>query len=428
MADKVWAGLDTAAYPGDDWARRVYEDTNIWYLGYYLGGANAAPGTETWNGTRPFLEKLGFGFLPIYVGQQADGKRFHDDLTAARGHNDAQDAARKLRSNGFPIKTVCYLDVEDRTVTHPLVTYAASWIGTIKGLGFRAGLYCDATRGGVADAVAEKVGWDAFRLWAVPVGTEIWVKVHPHAHPNGYQTYPTHDPADYHAKAFGVQYAEAGFSDDPPEVFGVQVDLNSFPVKDPSTPEKAPDPGPPEPASHGGRPTADDLVAACYEVLGAPYRVWHAGNSIPMWLDDGHKDGAPPASYIKRVGVECSDLINYGLQRLGLPPAGGTGNFLDSLTHVGEFSPHTPGVPGAACLRPFMGAGVGQQGHVALYVPEGHGKKGTNRLIQSLIFENQKPRPGVTDAYTDAQTYSWGLDTAFTKYGLITGIDYSKYL
>src|SRR5919199_5299136 len=139
MADKVWAGLDTAAYPGNDWARRVYNGTNIWYLGYYLGGPNAAQGTETWNGTRAYLAGLGFGLLPIYVGQQVDGARFHNNLSAAQGQSDAQDAAHKLQSNGFPANSVCYLDVEDRTVTDRLVTYVASWISTIRGLGFRAG-------------------------------------------------------------------------------------------------------------------------------------------------------------------------------------------------------------------------------------------------------------------------------------------------
>jgi hypothetical protein len=141
------------------------------------------------------------------------------------------------------------------------VTYAASWISSIRSLGFRAGLYCDVTPGGVADAIAKKAGWDAFRLWAVPVGPEIWIRVDPRLGADGYRSYPTHHPARYHAEAFGVQYAQAvAGADDPPEVFGVQVDLNSFPVKDPSAPEKKPEGRTPE-APRSAPPGGSSLLA-----------------------------------------------------------------------------------------------------------------------------------------------------------------------
>ena len=35
--------------------------------------------------------------------------------------------------------------------------------------------------------------------------------------------------------------------------------------------------------------SAQDIVQAAYELMGAPYRPWRSGNSIPMWQDDDEK-------------------------------------------------------------------------------------------------------------------------------------------
>lgn len=158
--------------------------------------------------------------------------------------------------------------------------------------------------------------------------------------------------------------------------------------------------------------TGQDIVNAAYEVLGAPYRTWSAGSSIPMWLYDGMGD-PPPASHIKNYGVMCSDLVSYALERCGLPPCYGTENLAYYLENQMDFDPSTPGVAGAVCLRPYSGPALEDQGHVAIYTGDGE-----HNLIQSLYL------PGVTDAYTDFETYGWGGSTEFTIYGFLPGVNY----
>ena len=147
---------------------------------------------------------------------------------------------------------------------------------------------------------------------------------------------------------------------------------------------------------------------------GAPYRTWRLGDPVPMWLNDGMGD-PPPAWHLRNVGVMGSDLINFALQTNGLPPGGGTGAFANYLVNALDFDPHSPGQPGAIAFRPYSGPRLDQQGHLALYV-------GEHQLIQAL------PSTGVTDQYTDQETYSWSSQGypqyGFTVYGFLRGVRY----
>jgi len=162
--------------------------------------------------------------------------------------------------------------------------------------------------------------------------------------------------------------------------------------------------------------SAQDIVESAYKLLGAPYRTWHLGDPLPMWKKDGRGD-PPPASDLKDVGVMCADLINFALQDNGLRPGGGTQAFGDYLENTSGFDPDTPGEPGAIAYRPYRGAALGAQGHIALYVDE-------HTLIQALA--GTQPRFfGVTDQFSDKETYNWGGNTLFTVYGFLPGVDYS---
>jgi hypothetical protein len=161
---------------------------------------------------------------------------------------------------------------------------------------------------------------------------------------------------------------------------------------------------------------AGDIVQAAYQLQGAPYRPWHSGNSIPMWQDDeipGYTGLNSLRDHLLRVGVMGADLVNFALLYSGLDPNGGTGTFADHLVNTGSFDPDTPGQPGAIALRPYQGPQ--DDGSIALYV-------GAHRVIQSI------PGEGVTDAYTDQQTYSWASQGypryRFTIYGFLRGVHY----
>jgi hypothetical protein len=174
--------------------------------------------------------------------------------------------------------------------------------------------------------------------------------------------------------------------------------------------------------------SAEDIVQAAYQLQGAPYRPWRSGNSIPMFLDDGpfmdaffqggHDAGLDGLrSHLQDVGVMGVDLIHFALianrmYEMGLD-SGGTGTFGDYLVRTGNFDPDTPGERGAIALRPYQGPQ--DDGSIALYV-------GSHKVIQAIPVE------GVTDRYTDQQTYPWASQGhpryRFTIYGFLQGVRY----
>ena len=176
--------------------------------------------------------------------------------------------------------------------------------------------------------------------------------------------------------------------------------------------------------------SAQEIVQRAYDLMGAPYRPWRSGNSIPMFLDDGdymgvfqnagHETGVKELrQHLLQVGVMGVDLIHYALianrlYEMGLD-SGGTGTFGDYLVNTSKFDPDTPGERGAIALRPYQGPQ--DDGSIALYV-------GPHKVIQSL------PDRGVTDQFTDKQTYGWASGQPhqpryrFTIYGSLQGVRY----
>jgi hypothetical protein len=171
--------------------------------------------------------------------------------------------------------------------------------------------------------------------------------------------------------------------------------------------------------------SAEDIVQAAYSLLGVKYRPWQPGNSIPMWLDDGpymdaflhggHERAlAELRLHLHNVGVMGADLVNFALVANRLyETGGGTGTFRNYLTNTFDFDPDSPGRRGAIALRPYQGPQ--DDGSIALYV-------GPHQVIQSI------PGEGVTDQYTDKQTYSWASHGypryRFTVYGFLRGVRY----
>ena len=158
--------------------------------------------------------------------------------------------------------------------------------------------------------------------------------------------------------------------------------------------------------------SVEGIVNAAHQLLGTHYRNWQVGDPIPMWRKDG-RGNPPPAWHLANVGVMGSDLINWALEVNGLPPGGGTGTFANYLVNTGNFDPSTPGQRGAIALRPY--SSPYDDGSIALYL-------GDHRVLQSI------PSEGVTDRYTDEETYSWASQGypryGFTIYGFLPGLSY----
>lgn len=154
--------------------------------------------------------------------------------------------------------------------------------------------------------------------------------------------------------------------------------------------------------------TGQDIVDAALLLRGAPYRQWYSGNPVPMWIYDGAGD-PPSAEHLLSVGVMCADLLNWACEYNGLPAIGGTGAWADAMVDWSPYDPSAPGEIGAIAVKGYQGPYA--EGHILLFT-------GGHSTIQSLVT------PGVTDAFTDSETYSWGGQTAFEWYGKIPGVDY----
>ena len=113
-------------------------DSPYEWVGYYL----AAPchRDSSWVGTRPRLERMGWGTAVLYVGQQVfegtpdsvpeEGPILCSRtlLTAAQGRTDARDAIAKASTEGFPPGTTVFLDIEKvNQLPDSLRTYFRAW-------------------------------------------------------------------------------------------------------------------------------------------------------------------------------------------------------------------------------------------------------------------------------------------------------------
>ncbi len=164
----VFPGFDTSIYPGDaTMSAWLYPSSPYYWSGYYL----PAPCHRdiTWTNKYATLHAMGWGLTAIYVGQQ-DWTQIPQSivvrganetarasqsiaseqavcsaslLSAEQGTLEAADAVAQLKANGFPDRTVVFLDVEFvSSVTPTLLTYYRAWItGIIRDGHYRVGIY-----------------------------------------------------------------------------------------------------------------------------------------------------------------------------------------------------------------------------------------------------------------------------------------------
>jgi Rv2525c-like, glycoside hydrolase-like domain len=135
----AYLGFDRNDYPGDANLKPLRQTFS--YAGYWL---NNPPGerTNTWAGHRAAVESAGFGFLVLFNG------RLYGELNSVAhatrvGQSDAHAAAAAARREGFPAKTIIFLDQEQGGRMLPeQKAYIYAWVDAINAAGFRAGIYC----------------------------------------------------------------------------------------------------------------------------------------------------------------------------------------------------------------------------------------------------------------------------------------------
>lgn len=155
-ATATYLGFDRNDYPGDGNLRALRQTFS--YAGYWL---NNPPGqtTNTWRGKRALLAAAGFGYLVLFNGRLDKELRGGDAQHLARV--DAENAILLARSEGFPARTVIFLDVEEGGRMLPeQKAYIYTWVDEVSAAGFRAGVYCSgipAQEGNAAIVTAEDI-------------------------------------------------------------------------------------------------------------------------------------------------------------------------------------------------------------------------------------------------------------------------------
>lgn len=135
----TYPGFDRNQYPGDanlEALRRTFS-----FSGYWL---NNPPGEHhnDWQGKRRKIESAGFGFLVLFNGRLYRELK-NEDKAAKLGKTDAHSAVASARREGFPARTIIFLDQEQGGRMLPEQKgYIYAWVDGVTATGYGAGVYC----------------------------------------------------------------------------------------------------------------------------------------------------------------------------------------------------------------------------------------------------------------------------------------------
>lgn len=165
-----FAGFDTSIYPGDDVMDGLQKSTNVRWVGFYLAPAPSHPNTS-WMDRRARLAERGWGFAPVYVGQQESTGPGSHVLTADQGAKDGADACQLAIKAGFATGSVLYLDIEaGGPISNATAAYVKGWAPVVRQQGFVPAVYCSHTSVKSIDALGLQVRFWIFKLKTSDVG------------------------------------------------------------------------------------------------------------------------------------------------------------------------------------------------------------------------------------------------------------------
>jgi hypothetical protein len=185
-------GFDTYAYPGDKTMHAWKNAPGAPYrwVGFYL--TSPCHKGRTWNGKRKTLTDMGWGLAAVYVGQQTwnrnpkpltpkraaqlakSGSTCNADfISAARGDAEGADATVKMAAEGFPPRSIIFLDIERMEKMPPVMReYYRAWFRRV----IRDGKYLPGT---YVHAHNAQVVYDDLKAEFVAAGIKeeprIWV-------------------------------------------------------------------------------------------------------------------------------------------------------------------------------------------------------------------------------------------------------------
>ena len=166
----AYLGFDRNNYPGDKNLKALRQTFS--YTGYWLNLPPSAT-TNTWSGKRLRLQAAGFGFLVLFNGRLFNELKSVSNATKL-GNSDAQKAVAAARREGFPAKTIIFLDQEQGGRMLPeQKAYIYAWVDGVTAGSFRAGIYCSgisaAKEGGedivTANDIRQNAGTRKIEFW-----------------------------------------------------------------------------------------------------------------------------------------------------------------------------------------------------------------------------------------------------------------------
>jgi hypothetical protein len=168
-----YLGFDRNTYPGAANLKALHQTFS--YTGYWL---NNPPGekTNTWTGHRSAVESAGFGFLVLFNGRLYAELKSVPNATQL-GNSDARFAVSAARREGFPARTVIFLDQEQGGRMLPgQKAYIYAWVDAVTAAGFRPGVYCsgipskDDNNVVTAEDIRQNAGSRQIVYWAINDG------------------------------------------------------------------------------------------------------------------------------------------------------------------------------------------------------------------------------------------------------------------
>lgn len=166
----AYLGFDRNNYPGDDNLKALRQTFS--YTGYWLNLPPSAT-TNTWSGKRLKLQAAGFGFLVLFNGRLFNELKSVSSASKL-GKSDAQKAVAAARREGFPAKTIIFLDQEQGgRMLSEQKAYIFAWVDGVTAGSFRAGIYCSgisaAKEGGedivTANDIRQNAGTRKIEFW-----------------------------------------------------------------------------------------------------------------------------------------------------------------------------------------------------------------------------------------------------------------------
>jgi len=228
----LYPGFDSFWYPGDVTMKSIYDNTGLWWCGFYLGMR------FNWHSHFGTIKSMGWGVAPIYTGKQpgssaklkairAANARHPDAMEKALwddGALDGKEAAEQARASGIPPNTILYFDVEQTIHDPDWLVYYRGWSRGVVDRYFNVGLY---TR-------PDHASWVNHRLLSANSSRpfdicmpEVWVAKYTRANGNGaaippkdflQDPFPMPDPAAAYPDAsvlqhlgnFGMKWSDSG--------------------------------------------------------------------------------------------------------------------------------------------------------------------------------------------------------------------------